>query len=381
MGDQNRRVSRRRVLKGLGTAAVAGLAGCAAPADTADAPAQSGAGDGSDGEAELPNHPLTAPPQVVDLGAQGHESTLRVKPMRHQLVAEQSQGGPVELPEVWAFQADDRQPSVPGPVYRTREGNTIKLHFENTHNRPHTVHVHALGKDWKDDGVPQTTGVTVAPGESHTYTLKADNPGTHLYHCHVQTHNHLDMGMYGIIRVDPADYDRPDREYFLTLKEWDEDLHRSMAGGDADYDPAARNPRHYSVNGRAAPTTYHPELGNPIIGSAGERVRVHVVNAGYRSHAFHTHAHQFQVVREDGGHVPEAARHPEDVVDLAPAERKTLEFEFDADPGLYPVHCHKVDHVTNDGTYPGGMATAIVYEEAMDTEQFQSVMDKAGYDG
>ena len=51
-----------------------------------------------------------------------------------------SMGGPVELPQVCAFQADD--------------------------------------------GVPTTTGVRVDPGEKHTYTIPANVPGTHLYHCH-----------------------------------------------------------------------------------------------------------------------------------------------------------------------------------------------------
>lgn len=62
-------------------------------------------------------------------------------------------------------------------------------------------------------------------------------------------------------------------------------------------------------------------------------------------------------------------------------ERLTLEFEADSDPGIYPVHCHKVDHVTTDGRYPGGMATAIVYEEAMGSDEFAEVMDDAGFEG
>jgi hypothetical protein len=45
------------------------------------------------------------------------------------------------------------------------------------------------------------------------------------------------------------------------------------------------------------------------------------------------------------------------------------------------MHCHKVDHVTNGSTYPGGMLTGIVYKEAMDTDIFAQLMEYAGYEG
>jgi hypothetical protein len=45
------------------------------------------------------------------------------------------------------------------------------------------------------------------------------------------------------------------------------------------------------------------------------------------------------------------------------------------------MHCHKVDHVRNGSSYPGGMLSAIVYEEAMNTDIFTKLMDYAGYEG
>lgn len=67
-------------------------------------------------------------------------------------------------------------------------------------------------------------------------------------------------------------------------------------------------------------------------------------------------------------------------MNVAPAERYTAEFEADADPGIYPMHCHKVDHVRNGGVSPGGMLTAIVYEQVMGTDVFADLMEKAGYE-
>jgi hypothetical protein len=91
--------------------------------------------------------------------------------------------------------------------------------------------------------------------------------------------------------------------------------------------------------------------------------------------------HPEPVVERDGAPVPEAAQHEQDVVDVAPAQRRTIEFEADADPGIYLLHCHKVSHAMNGNSYPGGMVGGVVYEEAMDSEIFAQLMDYAGYEG
>jgi FtsP/CotA-like multicopper oxidase with cupredoxin domain len=325
--------------------------------------------------------PTTSAPQVVDLDEQDGKVTLSPQPAVHNAHPGESMGGPVQLPKVWAFQADDRDPSVPGPILRATEGQTLEIELNNTGQMPHTVHFHGVQTEWKHDGVPTTTGITVAPGESHTYEIPANTPGTHLYHCHYQTHRHIDMGMYGILRVDPEGYEPADREYFMTLKEWDSDLNGMFAGADVEYSPRQRNPDTFTVNGKAAPRTLHPEDGSPIIVEQGDTVRLHLVNGGYMNHPMHTHNHRFRLVEKDGAPVPEAAQYPQDVVDVAPAERKTVEFEADADPGIYLAHCHKVNHAMNGEFYPGGMVTGVVYKEAMDSKVFQQLMEYAGYRG
>ncbi|WP_430505686.1 multicopper oxidase domain-containing protein [Haloparvum sp. PAK95] len=390
--DRSRTLSRRGVLKAAGLAGLSGLAGCLAPSDTGSGGANAAtptatpttgenAWDGDPTSVET-DHDYTGSPQVVDLDEQDGQVTIRTVPCRHELVGAEAKGEPLELPEVWAFQADDREPSVPGPTLRVTEGTTMEVTFENTaHNRPHTLHMHGIRKDWEDDGVPSTTGITVGPGETHTYELEANVPGTHFYHCHFQTDTHLDLGMYGILRVDPKDYEEPDREYFMTVKEWDTRLSAMTAGADVEYSTEDRDPDEYTINGRAAPTTFHPEKGTPIVVSEDDDVRVHMVNAGYINHAMHPHNHRSTLVAKDGGTIPEASRHKEDVFDVAPAQRYTIDFPADADPGIYPFHCHRVNHALTDGQYPGGMLTGIAYESEMDSEEFASLMDAAGYEG
>jgi len=189
------------------------------------------------------------------------------------------------------------------------------------------------------------------------------------------------MGMYGIFRVDPKSYEPADKEYFLTLKEWDSQLNRTMAGEDVSYSPRNRQPDVFTVNGKSAPRTLHPEDGSPIIVDHGDTVRLHLVNAGYHSHPMHVHNHRFQVVEKDGGTIPEVARYHQDVTNVAPAERHTVEFRADAEPGIYLMHCHKVNHVMNGTSYPGGMLGGVVYREAMNTDVFRNLMEYAGYEG
>jgi FtsP/CotA-like multicopper oxidase with cupredoxin domain len=136
----------------------------------------------------------------------------------------------------------------------------------------------------------------------------------------------------------------------------------------------------FTINGRAAPRTLHPEDGSPVLVSQGDTVRIHFANNGYMNHPIHTHNHRFRVVEKDGSRIPEVAQYEEDILDLAPAERKTVEFEADADPGIYLMHCHKVSHATNGNSYPGGMVGGIVYEDAMDSDVFAQLMDYAGYE-
>jgi len=368
-------------MKATGTAGVFGLAGCAAPTNTDPSETAEGTGTATAAQ-QSASLPQAAKPEVVDVTDQGNQVTLRAVTSSLPVHPGDAMGGPVELPRVWAWQADDRAPSVPGPIIRTTEGEDVEVTLDNTDaTMPHTVHFHGVRKTWENDGVPTTTGITVMPGEEHTYEIPANVPGTHLYHCHYQTNRHVEMGMYGILRVDPEGYEPADREYFLSVRDWDSRLPRQMAGEDVEYDPRNRRPDIFTINGKSAPRTLHPEHGSPLIVSEGDDVRLHFVNAGYMSHPLHIHNHRFQVTAKDGGRIPEAARHDQDIVNVAPAERYAIDFTADSDPGIYLMHCHKVNHVMNGNYYPGGMLTGLVYESVMDSDIFAQLMEYAGYEG
>ncbi len=74
----------------------------------------------------------------------------------------------------------------------------------------------------------------------------------------------------------------------------------------------------------------------------------------------HTHSHKFIVVARSGSPVNEPQKI--DTVEVGAGQRIDL-ILFADNPGIWPFHCHRLDHITNEHIYPGGMLTFIKYEE------------------
>jgi FtsP/CotA-like multicopper oxidase with cupredoxin domain len=110
----------------------------------------------------------------------------------------------------------------------------------------------------------------------------------------------------------------------------------------------------FTINGRSFPFT------EPVIVKKGEKVRIRYINVGYQQHFMHTHSHRFTVVTRDGSYVDEPQKI--DTIGVGPGQRIDIILEAD-NPGTWPFHCHRLDHVTNEHVYPGGLLTFIHYEE------------------
>lgn len=83
------------------------------------------------------------------------------------------------------------------PVFRSRVGQLIQWDVMAMGSDFHTFHVH--GHRWRGaGGVPRDTQ-TVGPAESFRVRWREEDPGTWLYHCHVE--DHMMRGMIGIYRV------------------------------------------------------------------------------------------------------------------------------------------------------------------------------------
>ena len=82
------------------------------------------------------------------------------------------------------------------PVFTAFPGQLVQWDVMAMGSEHHTFHVH--GHRWLEHGTPVDTK-TVGPAESFRIRWRERDPGTWLYHCHVEAH--MEQGMIGIYRV------------------------------------------------------------------------------------------------------------------------------------------------------------------------------------
>lgn len=100
--------------------------------------------------------------------------------------------------------------NFPAPLIELDEGDEFYLTLTNVGMalRPdlfdsHTVHFHGFPQASPIfDGVPDTS-IAINMGSSLTYYYKINDPGTYMYHCHVEASEHMQMGMLGNLYVRP----------------------------------------------------------------------------------------------------------------------------------------------------------------------------------
>ncbi len=189
----------------------------------------------------------------------------------------------------------------PAPFFWMNEGVTFRLQLQNLglQMRPdltdaHTVHWHGFRNVIPFyDGEPSAS-LSVPIGKDFTYVYRPREPGTYMFHCHVEDIEHVHMGMTGMVFVRPSqdgntslypsgrfaynDGDGStgfDREFALLLTEvWNEahwdDAHIQLPEW-TDY-----KPDFYLLNGRVYPDTVAPngdiDPFNPIRDANGDLI-------------------------------------------------------------------------------------------------------------
>ncbi len=296
---------------------------------------------------------------------------------------------------------------LPSPAIRIEQGDQVRITLENSHYMPHTIHLHGADHGFVDvsgegnDGVPITSEVPVMPGFSRTYELTPRHAGTMFYHCHVQPHVHVMMGLQGLFVIEenkPNNWlqtmnvgaglvrapsksllKQYDREYDLHYQDLDKELGRRIRENNdprlitrsmhRDYDITDATPDFFTLNGRSFPYTFRESL---LVGKDDERIKLRVVNGGMKGIALHTHGHKFTVTHKDGAALPRGSVVPQDVVWVATSQRVDLSLTLHNDglhaygQGIWPFHDHQYQGITNDGIGPGGNLSAIVYAEFVD---------------
>ncbi|MHB8891130.1 MAG: multicopper oxidase domain-containing protein [Candidatus Limnocylindrales bacterium] len=97
------------------------------------------------------------------------------------------------------------------PLFWTTEGADFRVQLTNVGlaQRPdlfdeHTVHWHGFKNVIPFfDGEP-TGSVSIPQGQTFTYVYISRDPGTYMFHCHVEDTEHVQMGMTGLVFVRPA---------------------------------------------------------------------------------------------------------------------------------------------------------------------------------
>ena len=293
---------------------------------------------------------------------------------------------------------------LPSPAIRIEQGDQVYVTLENSHYMPHTLHLHGADHGFTDvtgegnDGVPVTSELPVLPGDARTYELTPRQSGTMYYHCHVQPHVHVQMGLQGLFIIEEnrpnntlqtmnigaglvrapsaASVESYDREYDLHYLDLDKELsERIQKYNDPrlitqsmhrDYDITDATVDYFTLNGRSFPYTFRESL---LVGAENDRIKLRVVNGGSKGIALHTHGHKYTVTHRDGVALPEATQVPQDVVWLATSQRVDVSLELSNDglraygPGIWLFHDHQNQGITTDGIGPGGNISAIAYED------------------
>lgn len=109
--------------------------------------------------------------------------------------------------------------TVPGPLIRLREGQTVRISVTNTLDEETSIHWHGLLVPFQMDGVPGVSFPGIAPGATFVYEFPVRQSGTYWYHSHSGLQEQ--EGHYGPIVIEPAKELAPaDREHVVVLSDF-----------------------------------------------------------------------------------------------------------------------------------------------------------------
>jgi FtsP/CotA-like multicopper oxidase with cupredoxin domain len=136
--------------------------------------------------------------------------------------------------------------SIPGPLLRWRQGDTVTLRVSNQLDEDTSIHWHGIVLPANMDGVPGLSFHGIRPGDTYTYRFQVRQSGTYWYHSHSGFQEQ--RGIYGPLVIDPRESDpvRSDREHVILLSDWtDESPERVFA-------KLKKQSDYYNINHRTA---------------------------------------------------------------------------------------------------------------------------------
>jgi FtsP/CotA-like multicopper oxidase with cupredoxin domain len=315
---------------------------------------------------------------------------------------------PAQVMDIGALSAN-----FPAPTIRLKQGDEFYLNLTNVGMTlrpdladPHSVHFHGFPQAAPVfDGTPENS-IAVNMGSTLTYFYKIVEPGTYMYHCHVEATEHMQMGMLGNLYVEPLqnvtgytdatgthtgrfvynDGDGTtayDVEYPIQIGSFDPNFHDASEtvqplpfGNMTD--------RYAMLNGRGYPDTVNPAVlstdtdrgtkpSQPvpslISATAGQRVLLRISNLNVTR--FYTLASTIpmrvvgQSARLHRGPAPAAGGKGKDLyyrtnsVTLGGGESVDVILDTAGRSGTYLLYTTNLNYLSNDAEDLGGMMTEI----------------------
>jgi CopA family copper-resistance protein len=110
--------------------------------------------------------------------------------------------------------------SLPAPVLRLKEGDTVTIRVANTLDEDASIHWHGILLPANMDGVPGLSFHGIRSGETYVYRFTLRQSGTYWYHSHSGFQEQ--RGVYGplvieAMKPEPFKYDR---EHIVMLSDW-----------------------------------------------------------------------------------------------------------------------------------------------------------------
>lgn len=113
--------------------------------------------------------------------------------------------------------------SLPGPLLRWREGDTVTLRVRNQLDEATSIHWHGIILPATMDGVPGLSFSGIAPDGLYEYRFKVQQHGTYWYHSHSGFQEQ--RGVYGPLIIEPREPEAfaYDRDYVVMLTDWSDE--------------------------------------------------------------------------------------------------------------------------------------------------------------
>lgn len=236
---------------------------------------------------------------------------------------------------------------------RATQGRIVHTNLAVNRMWAHTIHHHGIEPGWESDGVGHISWDV--RGGTYTYQWRPTHPGTYLYHCHTNTVLHVEMGMYGMLIVDPPEGPGTllsggptyDVEAFWVVDEIDSDWHKLSWGAGTCGEDVGLNvldPDYFvitGVDGTGTSAMDAPPISARV--QVGQKLLARYICAGYHPQRIRFGGLTGTLYISDGRPLP----NPVQVTELRAHSGERYDIIFEPTiPGEYIIEAYVIHWIT-----------------------------------